>query len=1149
MTQLPIEIGQLVNLKELYLNYLNLPQLPPEIGNLQNLQELYIRETQLVHLPIEIGQLTSLQQLDLSETQLTELPVEIGQLRNLSKLNLSQTPLRELPGEIGQLTNLQQLYLNETLLSELPGEIGQLTNLQECDLSHTLVSELPAEIGELTNLRELDLNYTPLTKLPSTLGQLKSLRALNLKSTKLRELPEEIGLLADLRILDLSENQLTSLPTAIGNIHTLQDLDLFKVPLRHLPSEIGQLTNLHTLNLNSTCLQELPAEIGRLTNLREFYLSNASLKIFPKEIGHLKSLKRLKLNDIDFEVLPAEIGKLAKLKWLQLSFTHLKELPAEIGKLKELQSLYLSFTHLKELPAEIGQLTNLRELYLNNAALKQLPLEIANLPTLQLLEIEENPHLLTPPPEIVAKKTPDILAFMRELQKSHTVRYEAKLLLVGEGGTGKSSLLRSLRNESFEPGLPTTHGIAIEQLPLSMGDYDMTLHAWDFGGQHIYHATHQFFLTQRSLYVVAWNARLGAEQGRLSYWLDTIKTLAPDAPILLVATHIDERAPDLNYQLYKSTYPQLVGSLGISNRDGIGIEALRKMLAEQAMQLPLMGQPWPQAWLDADRMLSSCSEHYIDVTAYIQACVSCGVEEEIANGTLGDYLHDLGKILFFRDEDLLSNLVFLQPNWVTQAIARVLDDKAISQARGIMRHADLARIWAFDDEEQVYERRLFPILFRLMERFELSYQLDNDEPGKSATLSLVPLLLPHEPPITLTAWPQTPPAGQTQVEMVYHLDFVPAGIMSRFIVRTHRYTKGLHWREGVLLAYEGHEARVELNSMAREIRLLVTGVLPQNFFTILMNTMNEILKRFQGLTIRRDIPCICHWTQRSNTRCKRYYHYEDLIRRMQAHKYSIECLETFMDVSVPQLLYGIHSSTTEQVITDIRSNGREIRAIKTQLKELHKLDILLEKVDQQAELIARGFTRQWNYEMALLEAECPNTFLLLPGRQGLFNPKSWISQEYKLFLLCQHPKCAHPVEQPYELRQAEEWWTTMYPWLKRLIGFLKFGIPMAGRVAEMALSETDFNNIQRSIDLLEEITKDIPQPADFDSMDRSTTVPLLRREQTMEGPALRALHSYLDSVDQHRLWGGLAKIATPDGQILWLCAKHREQYEPKPLQL
>jgi hypothetical protein len=38
--------------------------------------------------------------------------------------------------------------------------------------------------------------------------------------------------------------------------------------------------------------------------------------------------------------------------------------------------------------------------------------------------------------------------------------------------------------------------------------------------------------------------------------------------------------------------------------------------------------------------------------------------------------------------------------------------------------------------------------------------------------------------------------------MIYRFDFIPSGIMSWFIVRTHRYiVDSHHWREGVLLAY------------------------------------------------------------------------------------------------------------------------------------------------------------------------------------------------------------------------------------------------------------------------------------------------------------------------------------------------------------
>ena len=131
--------------------------------------------------------------------------------------------------------------------------------------------------------------------------------------------------------------------------------------------------------------------------------------------------------------------------------------------------------------------------------------------------------------------------------------YEAKLVLVGEGGVGKTTLLKALMDrEGAAPreGEPTTHGVQIDIQALHLPHPDkegveIQLNAWDFGGQEIYHATHQFFLTNRSLFLLAWNARHGYEQGKLYYWLDAIQARAPESPVILVATHLDQRDADL----------------------------------------------------------------------------------------------------------------------------------------------------------------------------------------------------------------------------------------------------------------------------------------------------------------------------------------------------------------------------------------------------------------------------------------------------------------------------------------------------------------------------------------------------------------------------------------------------------------------------
>ena len=355
-----------------------------------------------------------------------------------------------------------------------------------------------------------------------------------------------------------------------------------------------------------------------------------------------------------------------------------------------------------------------------------------------------------------------MLVFMRELQQSSVIRYEAKLLIVGEGGVGKSSLLRALQGEVFEAQLNTTHGIDVEQVKLhfpELPEKGIKLDTWDFGGQQIYHATHQFFYTKRSIYMVVWSARLGAEHGRLHYWLENIRVLAPGVPVILVTTHIDERAPDLNYSQYKNAYPQIVMNLSISNKTGDGIANLKATLARMAMQLPLMGQPWPRTWVDAEQALFARSEQYIDAEEYIACCTTHGVEADIAYGTLGDYLHDLGKIHYFHDDPLLQNLVILHPNWINKAISSVLDDETTANKNGILHISELPRIWS------AYDPHLYSAFLRLMERFDLCYPLEADLPGTSTTSILIPQLLPYQPPFELPIWSRRPKKGEEQVEM------------------------------------------------------------------------------------------------------------------------------------------------------------------------------------------------------------------------------------------------------------------------------------------------------------------------------------------------------------------------------------------------
>ena len=103
------------------------------------------------------------------------------------------------------------------------------------------------------------------------------------------------------------------------------------------------------------------------------------------------------------------------------------------------------------------------------------------------------------------------------------------MILIGRGEVGKTSLVKRLLGKGFDPKQDKTQGIRIDQWPLTIRDEEILLHIWDFGGQEIMHATHQFFLTKRSLYLVVLNGREGGEDLDAEYWLKTVSALAPDS--------------------------------------------------------------------------------------------------------------------------------------------------------------------------------------------------------------------------------------------------------------------------------------------------------------------------------------------------------------------------------------------------------------------------------------------------------------------------------------------------------------------------------------------------------------------------------------------------------------------------------------------
>ena len=415
------------------------------------------------------------------------------------------------------------------------------------------------ERAEQEGATRLDLTGRGLTALPPEIGQLTSLASLDLMSNQLTALPPEIGQLTSLTSLNLSSNKLTVLPPEIGQLTSLIELLLIDNELTELPPEIGRLTNLRAFHPKINKLTTFPLEIGQLVNLRLLEAGGNPFSEFPLMICQLTNLEKLYLYESELTTLPSDIGRLIRLRQLSLYLSKLTKLPPEIGQLTSLTSLDLSLNQLTALPPEIGQLTNLTSLDLRG---NSLPI----------------------PPEILEKTdepTTIINYYLQHLVGERKSLNEAKMLLVGQGSVGKTSLVRRLVEGRFDPQESKTQGIDIRQWQVAVDGHDVRLNVWDFGGQEIMHATHQFFLTRRSLYLLVLDARLEEEENRLEYWLKIIQSFGGDSPVIVVGNKTDQHPLDVDRRGLRAKYPSIKAFVETSCATGAGIEALRAAITRE----------------------------------------------------------------------------------------------------------------------------------------------------------------------------------------------------------------------------------------------------------------------------------------------------------------------------------------------------------------------------------------------------------------------------------------------------------------------------------------------------------------------------------------------------------------------------------------
>ncbi len=657
-------------------------------------------------------------------------------------------------------------------------------------------------------------------------------------------------------------------------------LNLSNCEISNLDSIVGELIGLaflSELNLQSNHLIEINA-ISRLKKLTTLILSNNKIV----DISPLKELKYLSLIRLDKNAV-SNIDALANLEYLE--------------------TVYLVENLIQELPPWIVE----------------IPIDILwekeNIPG--CFNFYGNP-VINPALEIIMQGKDALKRYFEKVKEEGVdFIFEAKLTLVGDGGSGKTSLQNRLLNK--EKPLPNTdsrtRGIAINDWKFEYKNREHIVHIWDFGGQDVYYPVHKFFLTENSVFVLLASSR--QQHHNFNYWIPTIYQFGSKSPIILGQTCFDGNNcswNDLGYYFGNPNFNIIRNKLlfyyelNLPNNNE-GLENLRQAIIEQIVKLPHYGKGVPKSWIPVRNKIAQMAKN--------NACITFEKFKEICKQTnsksfsrlvdiedCARFFHSIGLILWYYSINELNDWVILQPEWAMSAVYKIIDDDKIQKSRGKILEADFLRLWcdkSYDNKHNILKKMLFFFKIAFPEKLKKE---DYIIPARM-------LSMPSD-----MRWASDEP----YLSLVYKYDFMPKGIVNQVTAELSRYivSEELIWNNAVNLtnADKTAECQIEEDFYFREIRVRAKGKDPRSLVSLVKNAIDDITDSYKDVRPQIYVPCICDYCTINPNPTK--FLYSKLIEKLNNNQETIRCIESDKLVYINELLYNVDMQRFSMQIQTIK---------------------------------------------------------------------------------------------------------------------------------------------------------------------------------------------------------------------------------------
>lgn len=501
-------------------------------------------------------------------------------------------------------------------------------------------------------------------------------------------------------------------------------------------SVLTKYQSLSILTLNGANVKDL-SFLARLPNLTTLYLSGIGVKDFSflASLSHLTTLdlSNNNLRELSFlqecnanftrlylgynQISDGKVlSKFKKLVYLDLSGNRFENIDSLRG-LTQLSSLTMAQNQLND----VGALDVLKKLTILNVRDNKIEdlSAIMGLSKLRYLTADGNPFLQLK--NILVTPAENHLSAVKSFYKRQTakdkiiIRLPVKVLLLGNHGSGKSSLLEYLQGRDHTKSPDSTHIIQIEQYRINQEKKELPdAILFDFGGQDYYHGFYRAFISSGSFYLILWNEDNNLNKFRrdvkglftqdfsLDYWLAQKRYLEKEKneglvdSILVIQSFADthRRVPGItsvNHDIDNEFYVDLKNDFSVPSSSGltaaVNVQALKYLTASINEMIkgkqPVVEEPsWYQKFLEYILAMQKTDDHKgTALTEIIKYFAYPYTEKEKNLRVYLTQLHRQGMILYYGEE--MPDIAWLNPVAVAKYVyERVLTEDMLKTYQG-----------------------------------------------------------------------------------------------------------------------------------------------------------------------------------------------------------------------------------------------------------------------------------------------------------------------------------------------------------------------------------------------------------------------------------------------------------------------------------